>query len=198
MLAELLAYGRRNHLAALALFISLGGTSYAVAQLPANSVGTRQLKDRAVTAAKIAPSALAHLRGRRGRVGATGPAGPKGNQGPAGAGGPKGDPGAPGTAKAYAHVFANTAVGFRTVVNFASVRREPAVPAGGYCLKLSDPSLLGGASNFNVTAVASADQDDRIAIVNSPGNGCATDELSIHTFNTAGLLTDSGFDVILP
>jgi hypothetical protein len=36
-------------LALLALFISLGGTTYAVTSLPRNSVGTEQLRDRAVT-----------------------------------------------------------------------------------------------------------------------------------------------------
>lgn len=43
----------------IALFIALGGTSYAaIASLPKNSVGTKQIKDGAVTAAKISSSAL--------------------------------------------------------------------------------------------------------------------------------------------
>jgi len=43
----------------IALFVALGGTSYAaVTSLPANSVGTAQLKNGAVTAPKIASSAL--------------------------------------------------------------------------------------------------------------------------------------------
>ena len=37
----------------LALFVALGGTSYAVTSLPANSVGTSQLKPASVTAAKL-------------------------------------------------------------------------------------------------------------------------------------------------
>ena len=38
----------------IALFVALGGTSYAaITSLPANSVGTKQLKNGAVTAAKI-------------------------------------------------------------------------------------------------------------------------------------------------
>ena len=39
--------------ATLALFVALGGTSYAVTSLPANSVGTSQLKSASVTAAKL-------------------------------------------------------------------------------------------------------------------------------------------------
>jgi hypothetical protein len=38
-----------NVIATLALFIALGGASYAVTELPAHSVGTRQLKQGAVT-----------------------------------------------------------------------------------------------------------------------------------------------------
>jgi hypothetical protein len=43
---------RRHAVAYLALFIALGGTTYA-ASLPRNSVGTAQLKDRSVTAPKL-------------------------------------------------------------------------------------------------------------------------------------------------
>jgi hypothetical protein len=45
----------------IALFVALGGTSYAAitAALPANSVGTKQLKNGAVTAAKVSSKALA-------------------------------------------------------------------------------------------------------------------------------------------
>ncbi len=37
----------------IALFVALGGTSYAVIRLPAKSVGNRELKSNAVTSAKI-------------------------------------------------------------------------------------------------------------------------------------------------
>jgi hypothetical protein len=37
----------------IALFVALGGTTYAATSLPANSVGTPQIKNKAVTAAKI-------------------------------------------------------------------------------------------------------------------------------------------------
>ena len=47
-----------NAAATLALFVALGGTSYAVTSLPANSVGTRQIRNHAVTDAKIRPHSL--------------------------------------------------------------------------------------------------------------------------------------------
>jgi hypothetical protein len=74
-------------LALLALFIALGGTSYAALTLPKNSVGTRQIKPRAVTLSKISTSARKSLKGQTGPsgpVGPTGPAGPTGLKGATG------------------------------------------------------------------------------------------------------------------
>jgi len=47
-----------NVMSVLAVFIALGGTSYAISQLPKNSVGARQLKKSSVTAAKIKKGAV--------------------------------------------------------------------------------------------------------------------------------------------
>ena len=44
--------------ACIALFVALGGTSYAAVKLPANSVGTAQLKNGAVTGAKVKDGSL--------------------------------------------------------------------------------------------------------------------------------------------
>ncbi len=85
-------YVGRHHLALLALFVALGGTSYAtVLNVPKASVGTPELKRNAVKAAKIAPNAVrtAHvLNGsllsedfRAGQI----PQGPKGDKGDSGA-----------------------------------------------------------------------------------------------------------------
>jgi hypothetical protein len=57
-----------NVTASLALFVALGGTSYAAIKLPAKSVGTIQLKSRAVTNAKIAPRAVDGSRVRDGSL----------------------------------------------------------------------------------------------------------------------------------
>ena len=55
----ILTHLRSNVVAYIALFVALGGTSYAAINLPAGSVGTRQLKNRAVTAAKLNPTSVA-------------------------------------------------------------------------------------------------------------------------------------------
>jgi hypothetical protein len=59
MLTRLLHLIRHNVIALIALFVALGGTSYAALNLPAGSVGTPQLKNRSVTASKLNPSSVA-------------------------------------------------------------------------------------------------------------------------------------------
>jgi hypothetical protein len=100
MLSSFLDYVRRHHIALLALFVALGGTSYAAIKLPANSVGSRQLRNGAVTKRKLARGIIPSLRvgpqGVAGHDGATGPQGPMGPAGPKGATGAQGPTGATG------------------------------------------------------------------------------------------------------
>jgi hypothetical protein len=77
----------------LALFFALGGVGYAATQLPANSVGTRQLRNGAVTLTKIAATTRSALAGARGAPGAAGPPGTAGLPGPQGLTGPQGPQG---------------------------------------------------------------------------------------------------------
>jgi hypothetical protein len=81
--------------ALLALFVALGGSSYAALQIPRGSVGTKQLKNGAVTSPKVKNNSLlvrdfkASQRARlRGPQGARGPQGSQGAQGPQGPVGP--------------------------------------------------------------------------------------------------------------
>jgi hypothetical protein len=55
---RVLKHLRGNAVAYLALFVALGGTSYAAVNLPAGSVGNRQLRNGAVTNKKIANGAV--------------------------------------------------------------------------------------------------------------------------------------------
>lgn len=77
----------------VALFVALGGTGYAAFRLPANSVGNPQLKNNAVTGAKVKDNSLFANDFAPGQL----PQGPQGPQGPAG---PQGAQGIPGTASA--------------------------------------------------------------------------------------------------
>jgi len=90
---KLFRYAAQHHLALLALFIALGGTSYAAMRLPANSVTTREVKNHSLLAKDLKRGQLAGARGRRGVAGPRGSTGPKG---PTGDGGPRGTTGPPG------------------------------------------------------------------------------------------------------
>jgi hypothetical protein len=78
----------------VALLVALAGTSYAAIQLPANSVGTKQLKKNAVTGKKVKNRSLRAADFATDQLPA-GPVGPQGAQGPQGPQGPKGDKGDP-------------------------------------------------------------------------------------------------------
>jgi hypothetical protein len=102
---------RRNFVSYLALFVALGGTSYAAVKLPRNSVGSRQLRNNVVTSRKVRDHSLLARdfkdhqlpAGRQGKAGPAGPQGaaggpgPQGSRGATGLTGPKGATGATGS-----------------------------------------------------------------------------------------------------
>ena len=100
-----------NVIATIALFLALGGSSYAALNLPKGSVGPKQLQKNSVSSKKVKPrsllksdikkSALASLQG------AQGPQGPQGLQGPQGV---AGAPGAPGATNVIARHSAFTVI----------------------------------------------------------------------------------------
>ncbi len=69
---RVLAHIRRNTIAYLALFVAMGGTGYAASQLPKNSVGTKQIKNGAVTKPKVDPNLVSQLKGKNGLNGKNG------------------------------------------------------------------------------------------------------------------------------
>jgi hypothetical protein len=91
--------------ALLALFVALGGVSWAATSLPRNSVGSTQIKTGGVAASDLRAGAVTSKAVRDGGLravdfaagqlpaGARGATGPQGERGPVGA---KGDTGAPG------------------------------------------------------------------------------------------------------
>jgi hypothetical protein len=96
----MLKHLRNNVVAYIALFVALSGSAYAATALPAGSVGTSQLKNGAVTAAKVKHRSLLALDFAAGRLpaGARGPAGPVGGPGQTGSAGAPGPPGGTGPA----------------------------------------------------------------------------------------------------
>ncbi len=86
---------KRHHLALFALFLALGGTSFAAsnALLPRNSVGTAQVINGSLQTIDLRQEALKALKGN---TGPRGPAGTQGAPGPPGATGAQGAQGSPG------------------------------------------------------------------------------------------------------
>jgi len=60
-----------NVISTLCLFIVLGGGAYAATAIPKNSVGSAQLKSKAVTPAKVAPKTINLFKGQNGATNVT-------------------------------------------------------------------------------------------------------------------------------
>jgi hypothetical protein len=78
-----------NVMSSIAVFMVLGGSAYAAATLPRNSVGSKQIKSNAVSSSKVKNGSLLAKDFKSGQLKA-GPAGPTGPAGPAGANGADG------------------------------------------------------------------------------------------------------------
>jgi hypothetical protein len=85
-----------NVVATLALFIALGGASYAATSIPKDSVGRNQIRDGSITKKKISSHTWDALKGNSGAQGAMGPIGLTGAKGAAGSDGVDGDRGTTG------------------------------------------------------------------------------------------------------
>lgn len=198
MLPHLRTYLRQHHLALLALFIALGGTSYA-ATLPRNSVGARQIRRGAVSPSKVSAATIALFRsqgsrgnqglpGSRGEVGATGA---QGILGVAGAAGTDGTNGANGTALGCAAVDSIGAVmtGGSFNLGAATVTRPS---TGLYCIQ----GLPYTVKNPQVTLAVF--EGETAARVGQDG-GCpsaSASDVEVYTYNSAGDSADKGFFVL--
>jgi hypothetical protein len=60
---------KANAVAYAALFVALGGSAYAATALPADSVGTRQLRNEAVTNKKLATGSVSNRKLAKGAIG---------------------------------------------------------------------------------------------------------------------------------
>ena len=134
-----------NVTSVLALFVALGGASYAAIRLPANSVGTSQIKKGSVTVRKFDHHALALLnaKSRRGPQGRPGPRGLPGLRGLPGPRGPKGATGPVGqavigdgtiTTSKLADASVNQEkLGLRTADSFTGVNNTASKTAAAEC-----------------------------------------------------------------
>ena len=120
-----------NVMATLAVFIALGGSSYAALKLPRNSVGAKQIKNNAVTSTKVKNGSLLAADFRAGQL-PQGPKGDTGAQGPKGDAGAKGDTGDRGPSDAYS-VHNNGPVGMAADTG-TTLATMSALPPGSYVI----------------------------------------------------------------
>ena len=93
-----------NVMSTFATVVALGtGSAYAVSQLPAHSVGTKQLANSSVTGKKVKNGSLKAIDFKAGSL----PAGPKGDKGDKGAKGDQGDPGVASFLATYTNINMN-------------------------------------------------------------------------------------------
>jgi len=138
----------------LALFVALGGTSYAALVLPKGSVGTVQLKKEAVSKKKLKPNAVVSKKVKNRSLlakdfkagqlptGATGSTGATGNPGASGAPGAAGVPGARGPSDAYRDERETVPL-FAVTGSLLPVVTTQTLPAGSYVL-FGRANIVGG------------------------------------------------------
>jgi hypothetical protein len=179
-----------NVMATIAVFIALGGTSYAVATLPRNSVGAKQIRPGAVGKSEIRTGAIhsSDLHDRSVGLRAISRSARRALRGQAGPQGPAGAPGPPGVTLAAA---VDSAGGIAHSVGGATGGRQG---VGDYdvvfnrdlqaCYAVGSLAHVDGGG----TAVPSGGE-----IVTDPyDNG-----VRVHTRNSSGQPTDLPFHVIV-
>lgn len=166
-MTSFLRYLRRHHIALLALFFALAGTSFAAANalLPKNSVGSAQVRNGSLQRLDLSKKAVSSLRGNRGLRGLKGD---KGDQGIQGIQGVQGTQGVPGQIRAFARVRSDgtletEAAGQQQGVLQANIQHSEATPEaevtgpGVYC--------FGGLGFTPVSAVVALDNSDSMPAV---------------------------------
>src|SRR5579864_3501893 len=139
-----------------ALFVALGGSAYASFILPANSVGTPQLKRGAVTTRKLRNFSVTGLKVRPGSLfaydfapgqlsgGRRGPTGPRGPQGPTGPRGPKGSKGDRGPTGSQGSIGATGPAGPGYRFMTQSGMSGPALSSGGTYFVVVETTITAG------------------------------------------------------
>ncbi len=157
-------------LGGLALLVALGGTSYAAISLPANSVGTKQLKANAVVTSKVKDGSLKAVDFAPGQI-------PAGSPGAPGAPGPAGPTGAAGPSDAYSK-FTNGPVAVPAALTTLT---SLSIPQGGNYVIVGKMWFdgAGGIATCQLQAGGDTDSTQTYAATGTPEG---TKNLVVHTF----------------
>ncbi len=179
-----------NVVATLALFIALGGASYAAIKLPRNSVGTKQIKKGAITSDKIRNGAIGSAKVRDGALrlddfdedeipeGEPGLDGFDGRDGFDGLDGEPGLPGPPANPEWWVVVTPGGELVRGTAVSAARTA------AGAYTVDFAGDRRGCG-------FIASL--DDGAGSVAAKSGATETEDVVVSTFDAAGAAADRGF-----
>jgi hypothetical protein len=179
-----------NTMGTIAVFIALGGTSYAVTQLPRNSVGSSQIRPRAIGPSELRSQAVSS-RAVRDRTLGLRDLSPAARTALRGA---KGDPGAqglPGASAAAYHAAINSGGG-RVRGNAITASHDGGT--GVYALTFArDVSACEAVATLaQVPGGSTVDPPPGRVTVRPSGTGIA-----VHTFDAAGAVADLPFNVIV-
>jgi hypothetical protein len=177
-----------NVMSTLAVFIALGGASYAAVTLPKNSVGTKQLKKNAVTSSKVKNGSLLSKDFKAGQL----PQGPKGDTGAPGVKGDtgaKGDKGDTGPSDAFSFFHAASVDLPNTTTPFSV-----SLPAGKYVifgkLEVNNDSTIAARPSCTLDAAGDSDSALLGTSANSTNDDTAAATLTVaHTFAATGNVT---------
>jgi hypothetical protein len=155
-----------NVMATIAVFVALGGSSYAAVRITGKQVADssltgRDIKNGSVTGADVKNRSLRALDFKRGQL-------PRGTTGPQGLQGPKGDngdPGVPGSARAYGEVAIDSSGNYalvpgttKNVVGLAQggggnpaacIQLDPSIDASKAITIATANNRSGGTQSFN-------------------------------------------------
>jgi hypothetical protein len=187
-----------NVVATVAVFIALGGTSYAVVSLPRNSVGQRQLKSSSVGSAELRAGAIRSKNIHNGSV-ATRDLSKGAKRDLRGQQGPPGSQGPPGAAAVTLSVAVATS---GATVSGNGTSEHSATAAGVYEVSFPRVSGPGNQDLRGCRAVATLSRaDDGSTPTIAPNGEIVTeptqDGVTVHTYNSAGSPTDLPFHLIV-
>lgn len=160
-----------NVVAVIALFIALGGASYAAIEIPKNSVGTKQLKKNAVNSNKVKNHSLLAKDFKNGQIpkGVTGPKGSMGAAGPTGVDGIAGVTGAEGPTGPTG----SDATGPATILT-ASGPMSPATLPNGVPWFISMLPLSGSLASVQTAELSSPFDQTKGVVQSIPRDGSIT------------------------
>lgn len=194
-----------NVMATVAVFVALGGSSYAAVKLAKNSVKSKHIAKgavkrsdiakRSVNSAKVADFSLLAKDFKAGQI----PAGPQGTAGPKGDTGAKGDTGEPGeagTAVAYATIASDGTLIPTKSKNITAANIDPDTQTGIVCFT----GLPFTARNAMVApqGIFNGGQPDVIAspfvTLGASATGDCSGQVQVRTFDVSdGALADRPF-----